>query len=74
MNNSTKNISSIFEVIGLDDESNKKIKDAIATQVLENLKKTKTDRQYCKECDCVLRWDESETLCKSCEDRIEKEK
>ena len=71
MTNSTKNISNIFEVIGLDDESNKKIKDAIATQVLENLKKTKPDNQYCKECDCVLRWDESETLCKSCEERRE---
>lgn len=44
MNNSTKSISSIFEVIGLDDESNKKIKDAIATQVLENLKKTKKEK------------------------------
>jgi len=30
-----------------------------------------TEHQYCKECDCVLRWDESETLCKSCESRIE---
>jgi hypothetical protein len=44
MTNSTKSISSIFEVIGLDDESNKKIKDAIATQVLENLKKTKKEK------------------------------
>jgi len=44
MTNSTKSISSIFEVIGLDDESNKKIKGAIATQVLENLKKTKKEK------------------------------
>jgi len=29
--------------------------------------------EYCKECDCILRWDEAETLCKSCETRIEKE-
>ena len=26
---------------------------------------------YCKECDCILRWDEAETLCKSCEERKE---
>ena len=29
--------------------------------------------EYCTECDCILRWDELETLCKSCESRIEKE-
>ena len=47
MTNSTKSISSMFEVIGLDDESNKKIKDAIEKQVLENLKKTKKDKIKC---------------------------
>jgi hypothetical protein len=30
-----------------------------------------TEHQYCEECECILRWDESETLCKSCESRIE---
>ena len=34
---------------------------------------TKVDTYYCKECDCILRWDESETVCKSCEERIKKE-
>jgi hypothetical protein len=27
--------------------------------------------EYCEECDCILRWDEAETLCKSCEERKE---
>lgn len=30
-----------------------------------------SEHEYCTECDCILRWDESETLCKSCESRIE---
>lgn len=47
MTNSKKSISSIFEVIGLDDESNKIIKDAIARQVLEILEKTKKDKIKC---------------------------
>ena len=29
--------------------------------------------EYCTECDCILRWDESEAVCKSCEERIQKE-
>ena len=24
--------------------------------------------EHCKGCDCVLRWDESEDLCRSCEE------
>tara|TARA_R100001198_G_C5133515_1_gene150651 strand:+ start:126 stop:407 length:282 start_codon:yes stop_codon:yes gene_type:complete len=34
---------------------------------------TDDQHDYCTECDCVLRWDESEVVCKSCEERIEKE-
>lgn len=26
------------------------------------------EHEHCKGCDCVLRWDESEDLCRSCED------
>ena len=25
--------------------------------------------EYCEECDCILRWDEAETLCKWCVER-----
>lgn len=27
--------------------------------------------EYCEECNCILRWNEAETLCKSCEERKE---
>ncbi len=26
------------------------------------------EHEHCKGCDCVLRWDESEDLCRSCEE------
>jgi len=41
--------------------------------VMSDVEAWNTEHQYCEECDCILRWDESETLCKSCEERIEKE-
>ena len=41
--------------------------------VISDVEAWNTEYQYCEECDCILRWDESESLCKSCEERIKKE-
>ena len=38
-----------------------------------NCGEAQEEHEHCVECDCVLRWDESENHCSSCEERMKLE-